>query len=213
MVMDVPGGVVTRDFSKGHAPTFWAASSFVHVRDREDFRGLAAFLGGPGCVTADSSGAIEWVVLRNAPREMAWRMVPVPAHPAWGANDEPHGLDYAIWFTEGGDWRANSLPMAAEEALAPVGCATRHVRDAARQVIHTPPEVLLRAIKPAEDGRGRIVRLLTYTHEPLTFVLADSTISRVLLCDALERDLSEVPVVDRSCTFVPVGAIISLRLL
>ncbi|MBI5537253.1 MAG: hypothetical protein HY898_31315 [Deltaproteobacteria bacterium] len=213
LAMDVPGGVVARDFGKGHAPTFWAASSFVHVVDREDSRGMAAFLGGPGCVTADSSGAIEWVVLRNAPREMAWRLIPVPAHPAWGANDEQHGIDYAVWFTETGDWRANSLPMAAEEALAPMGCATKHVRQAARQLLITPPEVLLRAIKPAEDGRGRIVRLLAYGHEPIAMQLVDPALSRVILCDALERDLSEVVVQERSFTLTPVGAIVSFRLL
>ncbi len=213
LAMDVPGGVVSRAFSKGHAPTFWAATSFVHVLDRDDGRGMAAFLGGPGCVTAGGDGAIEWVTLRNAPREMAWRIIPVPAHPAWGANDEQHGMDYAVWFTASGDWRENGLPMAAEEALMPPGCASRHVRDAARQLIATSPDVLLRAIKPAEDGRGRIVRLLAYSREPLHFTIVEPSISRVVLCDALERDLCELPVEGRSCTVTGAGAIVSLRLL
>lgn len=213
LAMDVPGGVVLRDLGKGHSPTFWAASSFVHVTDREDAHGMAAFLGGPGCVTADQSGAIEWVVLRNAPREMAWRLVPVPAHPAFGANDEQHGLEYAVWFTESGDWRANGLPNAAEEALAPPGCATHHVHEATREIVHVPADVLLRSLKPAEDGRGRILRLLTFSREPLTLKLVDPAVERVIACDALERDLQELSVHDRDCRVVPQTAIVSLRLL
>ncbi len=213
LAMDVPGGVVRRELGKGHAPTFWAASSFVHLIDRQDSRGMAAFFGGPGCVTASPQGAIEWVVLRNAPREMAWRIVPVPAHPARGENDEAHGLEYAVWFTAHGDWRANGLPMAAEEALEPLGTDVRHVHNATRCVVQAPPNVMLRALKRAEDGRGRILRLLTYGRDPVTLKLADRSVHRVVLCDAMERDLSENLLHGDSCTIAPPGAIVSLRLL
>jgi hypothetical protein len=212
MAMDVPGGVVFREFGKGYAPTFWSASSFVHVQDRDDGRGMAALLGGPGCVTAEPKGAIEWVVLRNTPREIAWRLFPVPAHPAKGANDQEHGVDYAVWYTESGDWRQNRLPMVAEEALAPEGCGAGRVREATEKLIRTPDEVMVRAVKPAEDGRGLIVRLMTFAPGPVTVQFVDPN-ARARLCDALERDLGDLPIVNGASTLPAPGGIVSLRLL
>ena len=80
--MDVPGGVVRRQARKLFDPTYWPARSFAHFRNGDS--GLAVFFGGPGCVSFNGKGSVEWVVLRNAPREVAFGFLPILAHPASG---------------------------------------------------------------------------------------------------------------------------------
>jgi hypothetical protein len=207
LVMDVPGGVVTRSFGKGMAPTFWAAANFVHVRDREDGHGMVAFLGGPGCVSADPHGGLEWVALRNAPKEQAWGLLPIPAHPARGDNDAEHGLDYAVGYTEAGDWRDNALAASAERVLWDGTLE----REAVGSWLQVPAGVVVRAAKRAEDGRGRIVRL--GGHSPGAWQVRSPGMLRAMVCDALERDVQEVQVVDGMCTVQCEGTIVSLRLM
>jgi hypothetical protein len=218
LAMDVPGGVVRRELVRIYDPTFWCASNFVHALDAGSGEGLALIAGGPVSVSAGPTGTLEWVMLRNTPRERAFGFLPVPAHPASGANDERHGFDYAVWFTPGGDWRENRLHAGAEHLLwaepGSHGLAERAVREG---TVHTDnPDVRVRAVKPADDGRGVVVRLVSYSREAATvrLTLGHHAITQAVLCDALERDLREVGAEDGSA-LVPVGpgAIVTARVL
>jgi hypothetical protein len=117
LTIDVTGGIVERPAHKLYHPTFWPARSFVHLRDGKSDVGLAAFLGGPAAVASDGAGALEWIALRHAPRETAFHLLPLLAHPASGTDPREGQLDYAVWFTPQGDARSNRLPHHVRRAL------------------------------------------------------------------------------------------------
>jgi hypothetical protein len=87
--MDVTGGVAERQPSKTFEPTFWSAQSFAHVRDREEGPGLALFTAIPAAVGALGTG-MEWIVARNAGKERAFGLLPIPAFPARGDESYLH---------------------------------------------------------------------------------------------------------------------------
>ncbi len=214
--MDVPGGVVRRGLLKVYDPTFWCASNFVHARDATTGEGLALVAGGPASVSVRADGIVEWVMLRNTPRELAFGFLPVPAHPASGPNDDRHGFDGAVWFTATGNWRDNRLHVAAEHLLwAEPGFhgPNEPAREAAAiQTDHV--DVRVRAVKPAEDGRGIVVRLASFAPGAVTVRLAfgDRPIERALVCDALEHDLAEAGL-DGGRAIIPVqGSITTARI-
>jgi hypothetical protein len=220
LVMDVPGGVVRRPAQKLHDPTFWAARSFVHLQDAGSGAGLAAVLGGPACCSLDGDGALQWVVLRNAPRELAWGFVPVLAHPASGADDAEHAFDGALWLTASGDYLDNRLPARArrvlrEERLEP-GAADYH-RLAQQLVSVTREDVLVSAVKPASRGQGLILRL--ESHAPpgslaqVTLRTPNGAPRSALLCDALERDRQQLTIVDGAVQVPLQGSLTSVRLI
>jgi hypothetical protein len=197
--MDVPGGVVRRPFVKVYDPTFWAAKNFVHLRDDATQRGIVAFVGGPASVSGRADGRLEWVMLRNAHKERAFGFLPVPAHPASGMNDDVDCFDYAVAFTAEGDWRANRLHITVERLLWDDPPGSRLPLEGAwpdgpARTDHA--DVRVRAVKPAEDGRGLVVRLISF--DPAAGIVRVSydgrQIERAVLCDALERDVRDLPV-------------------
>ncbi len=214
LAMDVPGGVVERPLQKIYDPTFWAAAGFVHLRDAASGKGLAIFPGGPASVSADANGVVEWVALRNAPIERAFGVLPVPSCPARGDDPGRHTLDYALRFTTAGDWRANLLPAEARLARAQFdggGPAGR----AAGGFESSDPKALITAVKRASRGDGLIVRLMSFAGSAGEFRLRsrDRAIRRALLCDARERDLSELTI-DEAEAVVPARAgVVSVRVI
>ncbi|MBI5489767.1 MAG: hypothetical protein HY905_20705 [Deltaproteobacteria bacterium] len=217
LAMDVPGGVAVRPRMKLHEPTFWPGRSWVHVMGPEDGTGLAAFLGGPATAALDEAGAVEWVALRNAPRELAWGFLPVASHPAGGLTDEATVFNYAVFLTETGDWRANHLPRLARQVLHrawlfPGQPDLDSLADGQLSTGHG--EVLVTAIKRAQRGSGLIVRLHSYAAGAAVARLSNGSrpVRRAVLCDARERDLAELSI-DGGTVVVPVdGAIASVRL-
>ena len=197
LAMNVPGGVVSRAMQKIYTPTFWPARSFVHLESATERWGLAAFVGGPACVGLTGEGILEWVALRNAPIELAFGILPVPAHPASGSTEEASSLEYAVWLTPSGDWRDNHLARhvrrALRAALFPIGA--RDVDAAAGAALTTDhDDVLVAALKPASRGEGFIARLRSYASGPVDVALRTprGPFRRAWRCDARERDLAEL---------------------
>jgi hypothetical protein len=214
LVMDVPGGVVTRPTQKIYDPTFWPARTFVHARDPVEGHGLAAILSGPACVTVGSAG-LEWVVLRNAPLERAFGVLPIPAHPASGADPDVHDFDYALLVTAAGDFKDNRLPWLARHELRTVWTGGGEVPQAADDLVQLDrDDVLLSAVKRAADGRGIVVRLIRYAPETseVELTLSRGELRAATRCDAAERDLAALEV-KRGRVRVPLeGTINSVRL-
>jgi hypothetical protein len=201
LTMDVPGGIVRRPAHKLYQPTFWPARSFVHLRDPHQGHGLAAFLGGPAAVTSDGAGCLEWIAVRYAPRETAFGVLPIPAHPASGTDPHEAELDYAVWATRSGDARDNRLP--------------NHVRQALRAAMFPPDEVDLddlansvmlidrqdaqvTALKRPYRGSGLVVRLARFAEDPVDVRLScpSRPIRAAALCDARERFVCALDVRD-----------------
>ena len=217
LAMDVPGGVLNRPLQKLYEPTFWAANNFVHLTAPGPGPGLAAFLGGPACVACDSHGTMDWVALRNAPRELAWGFVPIPAHPASGEDNAEHSFDYAVWFTLEGQHRQNRLLETSRQVLQDSWLEPGrpdHGR-LADSLLWVKGEAVISAVKPADLGDGIIVRLETAAPRgtEIELHLANGEPRTAMLCDALERDHQELAV-DQGSVRVPLqGSITSVRLI
>ena len=199
LTMDVPGGIVERPAFKLYRPTFWPARSFAHLRGGPGDVGLAAFLGGPAAITCDGAGTLEWIALRYAPREMAFRVLPILSHPASGTDPHEGQLDYAIWFTPGGDAWENRLPHHVRRALraAMFGPHEPDLDDLANSVV-VPyrDDVQVTALKPAFCGDRVVVRLASFARRPVEVTLScpSRLIKKAVLCDARERMLHDLEV-------------------
>ncbi|UJR85683.1 hypothetical protein [Sandaracinus amylolyticus] len=218
LAMNVPGGVVTRPLQKLYDPTFWPARSFAHLEDPSGF-GLAVFLGGPACVGLSRPGVVEWVVLRHAPLEKAFGVIPLPAHPASGIGTAEDGVEYAVWLTGAGDHRAHHLPREVRRSLRAGLTAPSSIDlDAiASEVITTDHvDVLVSAIKVASRGEGHVVRLRSYRPGERLDVrvrCARRAIREARRCDARERDLAPLVVEDGAARVAVDRAITSVRVL
>jgi hypothetical protein len=217
LVMDVPAGVVERLLVKIYNPTFWAATSFVHLRDRESGRGMAAFFGGPACVSADSNGTIEWIALRNAPKETAFGFLPLLSHPAKGVDSEVHTLDYAVFMTTSGGWRDNLLGLTAQKVLSSawIKPGAPDVEAMADSTIHVEGgNVMIGCAKKASRGQGLIIRLISFNPGPheIGLKVKNKAISRAFICDARERDLKEAEVENGEGRIMISGPITTVRL-
>ena len=199
LTMDVPGGIVVRPAHKLYRPTFWPARSFAHMRSQENGIGLATFLGGPAAVSSDGAGALEWIALRYAPREVAFSFVPILAHPASGTDPHQGQLDYAVWFTPAGDARDNRLPHHVRRALRAALFAPNHpdLDDLANSVMVVDrDDVQVTALKQAFRGDAVVVRLANFAHGAIEARLAcpSRPIQSATLCDACEREISPLEV-------------------
>jgi hypothetical protein len=199
LTMDVPGGIVLRPAHKLYRPTFWPARSFVHLRSRSGPVGLAAFLGGPAAVASDGAGALEWIALRHAPREMAFRVLPILSHPASGTDPHQGQFDYAVWFTTGGDARDNRLPHHVRRALraAMFGPHEPDLDELANSVVVVDrDDVQVTALKPAFRGEGVVVRLASFAEKTVDVTVScpSRPFRTATLCDARERRLRDLEV-------------------
>jgi len=218
LTMDVPGGVVKRPFTKIYDPTFWPAVNFVHLQDVSSGCGMAIFLGGPASVSGNSNGVVEWIGLRNAPREKAFGFLPLLAHPASGTASEEFSFDYAVLFTPKGDWRENRLYALAQEVLSEpwIAPGTPDVNEAADSFVSVDREdVFVTALKKASRGNGLIARLLCHNRLPCEVRLRcrDRLIRKAVFCDARERDEEDVEVESGEAVLNIHTAIVTVRLL
>ncbi len=129
-----------------------------------------------------------------------------------------HVCEYALLFTEAGDWRENSVPLMARKLLASPwdSSAVPDWRELAASLVTTNrPEVMVTAVKPASRGSGIIVRLCTYAPAglPVDVNVRGRPLKAAFLCDARERDLEPLPITGQSVRLTMPGAIASVRLL
>jgi alpha-mannosidase len=215
--MDAPGGVAVRPLKKIYNPTFWPLQHFVHMRDGADGKGLALFLALPSAISCSSDGRLEIVALRNAIQERALGFIPLLGLPASGHEQSIHTFDYALLFTEAGDWRDNSIPLLARNIFNTPGDTSSHSElhnMAASLVTTNRPDVFVTAVKPASRGQGLIVRLFTYTSFGATVDVTtpNHTLKAAFLCDARERDLQPLQISEQSARLNMPGAFATIRL-
>jgi hypothetical protein len=216
LTMDVPGGMLERPARKLYDPTFWPARSFAHARERE--RGLALFLGGPAAVSFDPpSGTFAMMAMRNAPRERAFAVLPLLCHPVGGTSPHAQTFDYGMCFTRTGDAIDNRLPGLARRVLDASWLNPRQPDPMALadQVVTVDrPNVLVTAVKPASRGEGVIVRLECFeAHGCQVRMRTLRPIIAARLCDARERDQTELTIDDGEVQVPVAGSITSVRLL
>jgi len=212
--MDVPGGIVSRPLCKVYDPTFWAASWFAHVRDIPTGAGMAVFMAGPASISANRNGEVEWVALRNAPRERAFGFLPFASHPAYGLDDSEHPFDYAIGFTREGDWQRNSLPAISRKIFRKTWIDPHwsDPEDRAEGVVMVPENVRVLALKRAQRGEGLILRLQSFGPKEALIGLTGRQVKKAVLCDARERDIKDLSIDSEALTVPFTASIATVRL-
>jgi hypothetical protein len=214
--MDAPGGRIDRPAQKFHDPTFWPVPSYCVLRDQASARRAHVSFETPGALALRRDRALEWIVARNAPKERAFLVLPVLAHPIGGSSPERQRFDYAVALDSNCevphdvfDAHRRTLATAwlpeAEQAALLQGRALVHCDE---------PRVTLGAVKHAENGDGLIVRLVS--HEPdigwVNLWVNGQSILSGTLADALERDRSRLAVENGRARVRIDGGIVTVRL-
>ena len=218
LVMDAPGGIVVRPLQRIYNPTFWSLQHFMHLQDDASGKGAAIFLAMPGAVSCQPDGHLELVALRNATCERAFRFLPLLGLPAVGHEKSNYAFDYALLFTDAGDWRDNKIPLIARKVFDNPRDITgsAELRELAASVVTTNrPEVFVTAVKPASRGEGLIVRLFTPTSFglPVDLTIRGRHLKAAFLCDARERDLEPLQVKEQSIRLTMPGTAATVRVL
>ena len=218
LLMDTPGGLVSRAREKVYSPTFWPFQHLLHFRDTGSGRGLALYQNLPGAASLSSSGALQVVALRNAPRERAHHFLPVAGNPAKGYEKDTFAFIYALEFLPAWDWNEDDLAAKARVGtLHPwVDASRAHLRQIAEEQVNLDrADVWVMADKPATRGRGRILRLYTPSglHQPVVVTIPGQEIKIAYLCDARERDLEPLEVRDGRAHLNLPGTISTIRLI
>jgi hypothetical protein len=218
LLMDMPGGVVSRPIEKIYSPTFWPFQRFLYIQDGDGQPGVALYQELPGSASLSSDGTLQAVALRNAPRERAFHVIPLAGNPAKGYEKDRFSFVYALELVPAGDWVDNHLAAKAPVgALNPWADPSRaRLYELARgQVATSRADVWVAADKPASRGEGRIVRLYTLTgpHPDVVLGIPGQDIQAAYLCDARERDLWPLEVQDGQVHVTLPGTIASVRLL
>lgn len=221
--MDQPGGVVERPTQRHFTPTFWPVSSWLSTESEQGACGsqLAIALDMSRAVSASPSGQVEIVVARNAPKEFAWKVVPIPAFPARGHDPGRTTATVTMWWPHQAD-TAELVRFAIDRGP---NADRRLLRSTAGRVVqlgHAGGEagdgLEVLALKPAQRGDGVIVRFIDWDHAPgrrvrlrTSLPLADAS-----LCDVRERDLGSVDLVERDggfeLEFAPQTSVTTVRL-
>lgn len=191
--MDTVGGHIERPHERHYQPTFWPVPSFLSLRSPE--RSLHVSFEAPTAASFRATGALEWIVARNAPKERAfYGLLPVLAHPIGGTVDEVQTHDAALFVAED-EGAVAEVRRRVERAWLPAGHAHLEER-AGALVLCDDPAVAIVAVKRADVGDGVIVRLGTDDLTPRTvrLWLAGSELARASRADVRERDLEDLAV-------------------
>jgi hypothetical protein len=215
--MDTAGGMVERPPQWIYNPTFWPLHHFVHIQG-DDGRGLAIIQAMPGAVSYQPDGQLELVAMRNATREKAFGWLGIPGNPAVGHERDSYAYEYALLFTENGNWQENNLPLQLQETSnspwRPRGFSV--LRQIADSIITTDnPNVWIAAVKAASRGEGIIVRLNALAVPESTILVRAHhfKVTKAFLCDARERDLSPLEVKDGAIRVKMQGTVTTIRLI
>jgi len=218
LVMDAPGGIVSRPLRKVYDPTYWPLHQFIHLLDKTSGEGVAFFQRYPGAVSYNPDGKLELVAFRNAHREKAYGFLPQPGNPAKGSEKEDYAFEYALMFTPKGDWQENRLPEIAKSfQLSAKGYDhRRQLWTLASSHFNLDREdVTVIAAKAASLGEGWILRLYSPSTEgqQLQLRCLKQVVVEAYLCNARERDLAALEVDDGAVHIEMPGAIATVRLL
>ena len=222
LVMDQPGGVVTRPPHRQYSPTFWPVSSWAVIDPAGAHRPAALGVELARAVAVRDTRTAEVVVARNATRERAWGWLPIPACPATGHEPGPTEATVALWWPAdgGGDLPARAAAAQRVARALTVGDTRRRLEAAAASVVAAVdrPEIEVIACKPADRGEGLVVRLADRSGVGAGAVTLSlvTPVASAARCDGRERDLAPLEI-DRSddghrVTVPLAGTIASVRL-
>ena len=203
--MDTIGGIIERPRERTHAPTFWPVPSALSLQ--AEAHALHVGFEAPTAVSFSPDHALEWIVARNPTKERAFWLLPVLAHPIGGTVDELQTHDAAMFATTGAHGRAVPPELRRQLELVWFPEELHAVKRFARSLVRCDdPSISFSAIKRADVGSGIIVRLACERPSGRTVrvSLVTGDVRAAWLCDARERDLSALEVIDGQAS-VPIS--------
>ena len=200
LAMDTVGGEIERPRERQYSPTFWPVSSRLTL---DDGRVLHALFEAPTAVSLSPAGALEWIIARNAPREVAFGWLPVLAHPIGGTNPEVQVHHAALLGrsdliaarrTLELHWLPDLHRSAFEHAEGLVCCDHESVKINAARRSGPAGEVTLRLYRaqPLEN--------------PVRVWIPERQVRLAWACDALDRPLRQLVVEPGGRVVVPLTA-------
>jgi hypothetical protein len=209
--MDTVGGVIERPRERLYSPTFWPVPSRLSVRDGH---ALHALFEAPTAASLSGSGALEWIVARNAEKERAFRWLPVLAHPIGGSNHDVQRHDAALL---GGPCPVALASAQRQMELDWLPTAERPAGRSVRERVRCDTEgVVVKALKRLARGQGLMLRVFCEapTGACVRLKLRHAAVKRAWLSDALERTGQPLTVEADGTVVVPVTErMTSLKLL
>lgn len=189
LLMEVNGGLVRRPPVKLYEPTFWAAGRLVIPEDEDGSWEVAFLPGVPSCVGYGPDRGFELAVMRNAPREQAFGILPLLSFPASGPGRGVQVNEYALLLPP-----ANQGEDSLDACLKVVLGENPSVQPLNWKTI--PEGVTVAAVKRPLRGEGYIVRLYSPLPGPreVSLFREDMDIVEAFLCDARERNIAELSV-------------------
>jgi alpha-mannosidase len=172
-----------------HANTSWDVARFEVCAHRWADLGEAAYgvaLLNDCKYGHDISGSVMRLSLLRA-----------PTHPDPHADRGKHRFTYAL-MPHPGDFRAAGVIAAAEDLNAPLRVVRGAGASGARSLLEVDsPQVVVEAIKKAEDSDAIVIRLYeSWGGRCATRLRTSLPATKAFLCDLLERDRAELPVRD-----------------
>ncbi|WP_287154322.1 hypothetical protein [Candidatus Solincola tengchongensis] len=206
LLMEVNGGLVRRPLEKLYRPTFWASGRLVIPEDDDGNWDIAFLPGVPSCAAFVRSGGMELGVMRNAPRERAFGILPLLSFPARGPDRGLQSHDYGLLLrppdVDEGALRACLRAVWEDDALAwPAGWKT------------VPEDLAVLAAKRPLRGDGHILRLFSPlpASEKVVIFREDADITEAFLCDAREREMEKLTVSGGRVSFPMNSPIVTVR--
>lgn len=189
--MDTVGGYIERPRARHFEPTFWGVPSRLTLN--YGVRTLHALFESPSAAAVGAHGELDWVVARNAPKERAFGLLPVFAHPIGGTNQDVQHHRAALVC--GGDVALAQRTL--EQAWLPLG--HRAAWHAAQSLVHCDrDDVAVSAVKRSHRRDGVTIRLFSKAPAtaPVRLWVDGQRVRRAFTTDALERDLAPLSVDD-----------------
>lgn len=186
--MDTIGGEIERPRERQYSPTFWPVSSRLTL---DDGKVMHALFESPTAVSLGMTGALEWIIARNAPRERAFGWLPVLAHPIGGTNPDLQVHHAALM----GRTEVASAKRSLELHWLPE--VHRAASEHADELVRCDNDaVTIRAMKRSGDAGDVTVRL--YREQPLKAPvrvwLHQRRVASAWTCDALDRRLQALSI-------------------
>lgn len=234
LTMAQPGGNIDRPLQRRYDPTYWPLHSWAAINGDRAGTTMPFVVAAavPTALHANDRGGVEVVVARNAPRELAWGVVPLLG-PATGHEAGFHANELGFSFSA-----APSLGVAGRRLQRRVDAAagrdmpswlvavsattTDSTTDQVdRGAITNVDDVEVVAVKPAQRGDGIIVRLRHLNPEGLTATRSvrlsmnqnNATITKAWLCTTNEADRHQLAVTDGLVDVAASGYFTTIRLL
>ncbi len=197
LAMDTVGGEIARPRERQYSPTFWAVPSRLTL---DDGKVMHALFESPSAVSVGPTGALEWIVARNAPKERAFGWLPVPAHPIGGTNPDVQ-VHHAALMGRGA--------LASARRALELHWLPEHHREAsehAEELVQCDHDrVMIKSVRRSGGDGELTVRL--YREDPLTgpvrVWLRERGVTSAWICDALDRQLQSLTVEPDGRVVVP----------